>query len=615
MRGLAIFFFLVVGISLRASSTHIVGGDFTITFLEGSQQSEYEMSLILYYDIEKGVDIPDMEVQINVFRKFDKANAGIFILKKESNTIFLDFKNPKCKEKAFGVQAIRYSEIIKLSPFQYNDPGGYYAVWQRCCRNSGINNIANSVFAGMAFYLEFPSTLEYPKNSLPKFNPVLREYFCPGEVSTFSASAFDPDGDSLVYSLEIPIRGKAQSNGNTVLNDPGPYPLEQGYTPIPGFSGIEGISINASTGEITIAPANSGVYLFSALCQEFSEGKKIGEVRREFEILVDQCFPNEAPFVELVPYGWDRPYQFYYDTLFIRDTSDFCHTLLFEDMDGGQELTVEIIPSGFQTINFSATPNLIIPENGGYPISELCLPLCIEGKDSVMIQLEIIVEDNACPLGKSFTQRLIVIPDFPENFSPDIRTNFISRTFGPEETISFEVFAVDQNIADFLTLDIMDAGTLKKKYGVEFVSDGGVGSANGIFTWKPDCRIQNQEDFTFYFSAFDNKCNGIISDSLRVDIFFDLEGSKEFELKPVQNVLTPNGDGKNDFLDLSVIKNYECQYGSYKGCEIYDRWGKRIFSVSSSQLRWDPIGLSSAVYYYLLQFENREITGYFTLLK
>ncbi len=616
MRGIS---FLILCLSVlvlnRAKATHIVGGDFTITYVGGSGNDEYEMSLILYYDLEKGIDIPDTAIQINAFRIRDKAGAGEFVLIKNPNPIYLGFRDESCRDEAFAVQAFRYTKIVKLDPFRYSDPSGYYAVWQRCCRNAGINNVSNSIDAGMAYYLEFPDVVQYPRNSLPKFDSILREYFCVGQIATFSAGASEPDGDSLYFSLEIPIRGNATNQGNTIINDPGPYPLESGYTPIPGIAGTEGISIDPANGEITLAPRNIGVFLFSARCQEFRNGVKLGEVRRDFEIVVDNCLPNDSPLVQLLPRGWDRPYQYGRDTIFIRDTTDFCHTLLVDDPDGNQNLMIDVSPGSSSGVGFELLPRFIIPEKGNYENSEICLPLCFSKEEQEPFEISISVEDDACPRGQKAIQRVLVAPDFPRNQIPELESDFKERTYRADEIIEFEVSALDPDPEDWVTIDLSELDRLQGEYGLDFVMEPGIGEANGFFRWNPDCRVKDLESLSLSFLAYDNKCNGDESEILDVVIRFE-EGSDEvFELRPIQNVITPNQDGQNDYLDLSGITNYECQYGKYIGYLIFDRWGVKIAEVEGDQFSWTPGNLQAGTYYYQVQFERGELKGYFQLIR
>lgn len=62
----------------------------------------------------------------------------------------------------------------------------------------------------------------------------------------------------------------------------------------------------------------------------------------------------------------------------------------------------------------------------------------------------------------------------------------------------------------------------------------------------------------------------------------------------IPNIITPNGDAKNDFFVLKGLnpKNWRI--------EIYNRWGNQVYETSSYDNKWDAINQSDGVYYYML---------------
>ncbi|MFY8185152.1 MAG: gliding motility-associated C-terminal domain-containing protein, partial [Bacteroidia bacterium] len=65
------------------------------------------------------------------------------------------------------------------------------------------------------------------------------------------------------------------------------------------------------------------------------------------------------------------------------------------------------------------------------------------------------------------------------------------------------------------------------------------------------------------------------------------------------NIITPNGDGKNDYLE----------YLNYDGCDffqldVFDRWGKRIATTNSPIKCWQGKDCSDGVYFYILKYTN-----------
>lgn len=63
----------------------------------------------------------------------------------------------------------------------------------------------------------------------------------------------------------------------------------------------------------------------------------------------------------------------------------------------------------------------------------------------------------------------------------------------------------------------------------------------------------------------------------------------------IPNVFTPNGDGVNDHFFIDNLINYP-----YSQLEIYNRWGKKVYSTNNYQNDWDGKGIADGTYYYVL---------------
>ncbi|ASZ10867.1 DUF11 domain-containing protein [Chitinophaga pendula] len=82
----------------------------------------------------------------------------------------------------------------------------------------------------------------------------------------------------------------------------------------------------------------------------------------------------------------------------------------------------------------------------------------------------------------------------------------------------------------------------------------------------------------------------------------------------VPNVITPNGDGKNDKFVIVGIERFP---GS--SLLIYNRWGNQVFQSKNYRNEWDGNGLNEGTYYYLLELKMPEGTkvykGWIELLR
>ncbi|MEX2235430.1 MAG: gliding motility-associated C-terminal domain-containing protein [Cyclobacteriaceae bacterium] len=78
----------------------------------------------------------------------------------------------------------------------------------------------------------------------------------------------------------------------------------------------------------------------------------------------------------------------------------------------------------------------------------------------------------------------------------------------------------------------------------------------------------------------------------------------------IPNIITPNGDGFNQYFHISKIQ-------LYKNSEltVMDRWGKEVFRTTNYQNDWDGEGVSSGVYFYVLDLkkDNKVYKGTLTI--
>lgn len=91
------------------------------------------------------------------------------------------------------------------------------------------------------------------------------------------------------------------------------------------------------------------------------------------------------------------------------------------------------------------------------------------------------------------------------------------------------------------------------------------------------------------------KICAVVEDQITVD-FWDVH---------TYNVITPNGDGNND---VFVVEGIE------KGTwilEVYNRWGKRVYSDKEYKNTWNPEGLNEGIYFFNIKEENEALCTQF----
>ncbi len=78
----------------------------------------------------------------------------------------------------------------------------------------------------------------------------------------------------------------------------------------------------------------------------------------------------------------------------------------------------------------------------------------------------------------------------------------------------------------------------------------------------------------------------------------------------IPNIITPNGDGVNDYFRIVLKGSNEDFYMSFPNSTllIYNRWGKKIYESNNYQNDWNGNGAADGVYYWTLELADGEET-------
>jgi hypothetical protein len=381
---------------------------------KGTRGAQYTLTLNLYFDeINGDPGAEDPVVQAVIFSKHTNRLVDVFVLPKVSQQQ-VNYSNPVCTNARLSTRLVKYASDIILNPAVYKDPEGYYVVWERCCRNRVITNILDPGSAGNSFYLEFPAVATPDGNpfinSSPNFLVPKGDYACINTPFVFDFGATDPDGDELRYSLVTPISGHSSRNTpnpfavSPPVYTPAPYPSVRWASGIDLDNVIPGpapLRVNPRTGQLTFTANKVGLYVFSVRCEEFRAGRKIGEVRRDFQLMVIDCPVNLGPAVRMKVPGQAG---FYVESQLINvtDPNQRCLDLLITDANRQENVKLTLRP-----INFGADLATVDPAGGviGGPgdtlRAKVCLANCLESPGPYW--LDIIATDAGCPAPKSDT--------------------------------------------------------------------------------------------------------------------------------------------------------------------------------------------------------------------
>ena len=286
-------------------ASHIIGGDVSMQAV-GATSGFFRLQLNQYWDETKtGIGNRDASVRLLIYRKQNPILVESVVLKLRE-TLPLTFDNAACATlRQLSFTQARYYDTHQFNPQQYTDPGGYYIVWERCCRNDALTNINTTTANGaaMTFYLEFPPMTKNGstfKNASPEFRLPNGSYICLNKAFTFNADATDADGDQLRYSLVTPLNGyTSRTEPNSLSDTPrSSYPPSiwaAGYGLANVIPGSPPLTIDATTGQLSVRATQEGLFLFTVQCEEFRNGQRIGIVRRDFQLPVVDCSKNTPP--------------------------------------------------------------------------------------------------------------------------------------------------------------------------------------------------------------------------------------------------------------------------------------------------------------------------------
>ena len=305
---LLIFSLLFSCTSTRIYSSHVVGGDFKITMTNnGISSSSYDIQLRLYRD--------DVNANINAFLPLT-VSIGIYQLGtnilQTTKELYLDNNtgtfvtlgdacftpNPLVLRIEEGVYNGSTSTVLP------NFSLGYYIQYQMYSRNSIITNLIDPDLKGISVFAIIPDPA-LGQNSSPDFGDYPNDaYFCLNRTNSFIWPVTEPDGDSLVFSLVQPLNSNGTANGSSPGSGAYPYyptcPYAVGYSLTSLGPGTPPFTINSVTGEIFGSPAINGNFVFAVRVEEFRNGLKIGEVRRDVQYAVELlCTKINSPFISI----------------------------------------------------------------------------------------------------------------------------------------------------------------------------------------------------------------------------------------------------------------------------------------------------------------------------
>lgn len=435
-RLLFVCLFLLIFFPRLSVATHLMGGSLTYLY-QGMSGPDYQYRVTLkiyrYCDATGGGTAPlDFSMMLGIYDQdplnpnddkwwnrteiLNMVSSGF--ITPPSPGVNCPFNTTVCVEEGI------YEADILLPP----SAGGYHLLVERCCRNGNIVNLASPGSFGQTYYGFIPPAPIV--NSSPQFSDVPVPYICAGDQVTIVNNAWDPDGDSLVYSFEIPYSGYSGA-GNAVPdpqidNNPYGWPIP-GAIYNPGYSllspfGAGGLSlIDSYTGLTTYTIPNQGFFVVVVEIKEYRNGMLIAAVRRDLQLIAIPCPVNVVPVLSNA--GGAGQVNFT-----ITEGQTLCFPVAFSDPDGDSLF----LTSTGNIFNGTLTnPPAVLPAaNGdGFVTSQFCWSTDCGMASAAPYQFVASVMDNGCP-PKTINQIYSIVVN-PSPLPPAPAISIMQNPSGP----------------------------------------------------------------------------------------------------------------------------------------------------------------------------------------
>ena len=617
---------LLFCINYNGFASHIVGGDFKVTMVNnGSSSSSYNIQLRLYRDDVNGlVDMPT-SVSVGIYQVGTNALQNCVSMSLISSSI-VPLGDP-CYDPDPNVVRIEegiYQTSMTVSLPNYSQ--GYYLAYETCCRNSLINNLSTPTSDGITIFAMIPDP-SLGQNSSPDFGSYpLDAYFCVNNTKIFSWPVTDPDGDSLVYTLVSPMTDP--TTFGTCVSGPGSgaYPYYPScifgslYSLTNMIGGSVPFSIDPVTGEMTANPSIQGFFAFAVRVEEFRNGVKIGEVRRDAQYASLPCTISTPPIISVNNSSTNTNSSQIDVDVYVNDSS--CFDFNVGVVDPADSVYVKLTSSEFDLLGTYVAPSLF---SGGSQAacthSFNMYDIFGDGWNGATV--DIMVNGAVVASSITLTNGLNGTHNFNAS-SGDVITlsNWVSGT-----ALGLYDYEISWDITDGNGLTIasgvhgdVNGGTAScpvsstsvAYFDWEGTSDttffnphgitvnGYLGNLGGIYLrycWTVPCE-ELDSSFTVNLESYSISCAGTIT--TQADLLINVIADPPPPMQNVPNVFTPNDDGENDYFELvpydpnigvnndTTFYNDPC-FDTIVLVNIYNRWGQKVYDALEEKeaFRWD----------------------------
>jgi gliding motility-associated-like protein len=370
------FLLLTIGFLLffveDSKATHVAGG--YVQFECTGTPGQYIVRLHLYRDCSGSTLWGNQTVRLSNTCGLGNINVNVAQVSSQevSQICPQQINNTTCN----GGNLPGYEEFIYEATVNIGDCDTWTASFSLCCRNT-TNNLTGQQAIELTTQV---NTATDNCNDSPTVTAQPEPFVCLNQPVSYNLGAFEPDGDSIVYSL-VP----ASTNGNN-----------SNYTnPFSGTNPMPGVTIDPTTGTVTYTPTTQGAWVFVIQMTEYdSNGNIVSVTNYEYQTYVEICNNDPPQPPSAIPGGGisnvsGSAVQNSASSLTLCQGFEGCFDVVFSDPDAGDILTV-------QSNLASVLPGATISQTGTNPLTvSVCwTPVTTSGT----VTLSFLVEDDACPI-------------------------------------------------------------------------------------------------------------------------------------------------------------------------------------------------------------------------
>ncbi|MBK9537888.1 MAG: hypothetical protein IPO12_03925 [Flavobacteriales bacterium] len=269
LTAIATFAALLHAAPVRA--THMMGAELTYSWLGGN---EYVLRLTVWRDCQVGGGFTSMAVQYTSscgIGTATLAQADTLELTSNCNGLLTT-----CQGGGFpGADLLYFRDTITLTPC-----ADWTFSWALCCRNAAILNLVDADTQDLLITASLDN-LNQPGNSSPIFQELTGPFVCANTPVCVANTSYDPDGDSLVYSMTAPLGALGA-----------PLVYLPGYSNIDPFPSTNGHAFDPTSGNHCATPNTIGAYVVAYEVQEWRNGIVVGRSHRDLQMWVVNCPPG-----------------------------------------------------------------------------------------------------------------------------------------------------------------------------------------------------------------------------------------------------------------------------------------------------------------------------------